>query len=199
MKVLLIGAMIVCAGFFVGCLTPEDIPQTTVQEAFPLTIGSHWTYATYDTATSQRDTVVVTVDQSTVSSTGDTTYQCTYRHRSRTDTSYVKVKNDTVVFATDETPPVNFILPFLSVSTWKYGQQYAVAIMSIGPDTVPSGPYAETVHIQEQSLLPNDLSHYDYWIAPGVGVVEFYDRTFITVSNTIHKKSWLLLSYFIAG
>src|SRR5512142_1782415 len=113
MKVLLRGTMIVCLGFFVGCITPQDIPQTTVQEAFPLTIGSHWTYATYDTVTSQRDTVVVTVVQSSISPSGDTTYACTYRHKLKTDTSYVRVKNDTVVFATDETPPVSFILPFL--------------------------------------------------------------------------------------
>lgn len=198
MKIVAVGAILVCVLVASGCLTPEMAPETTVEKQFPLTVGSHWMYATFDSLTQRRDTVLVTVVSQRFGATSDTLYVCRYRHRTFTDSSIIHAKDDTIVFETDETPPVDFLLPFTSVENWQFDRSSAVSILGVGTDTVPSGPYVETIHIRQQSLLPNDASVYDYWIAPGFGVVQMYDGTSPADNNTVHKTTWVLLSCWIA-
>ncbi len=198
MKTVVISALFVCVLAVSGCLTPEDAPESIVERQFPLTVGSHWTYATYDSLSHQRDTVLVTVVSQRMSSSGDTSYVFSYRHRAFTDSSVVYAKDDTILFATDETPPVNFLLPFTSVENWQLDQSSAVSILGVGTDTVPSGRYVEAIHIQQRSLVPDDKSIYDYWIAPGFGVVQLLDQRNSIPNNVIHKTNWVLLSCWIA-
>ena len=198
MKTVILGGLVLCVFVATGCLTPEVAPETTLQIEFPLTVGSHWTYATYDSVSQQRDTILVTVDSRSVGSSGDTVYRCTYRHRAFTDSSIVRVKDDTVLFATDETPPVNFLLPFTSVDHWNLDQSSTVRILGVGTETVPGGRFVEAIHIRQQSLLPNDKSIYEYWVAPGFGIVHFHDGTSLPAVNKIHKTNWVLLSCWIA-
>ncbi len=195
---MVIRILLLCSVIAVGCLTPTAIPETTLQEQFPLTVGSRWTYATYDSLSQQRDTVLVTVVSSTTSSSGDTAYVCSYRHRTFADSTVVHVKNDTVLFATDATPSVSLLLPFTSVSSWTLDQSSTMKILGVGTDAVPAGMYVEAIHIQQHSMRPNDNSIYDYWIAPGFGVIQVYDETSLAAGSTIHKTNWVLLSCWIA-
>ncbi len=177
-----------------SCVTEPITPDLHDLGGFPMRIGSHWTYATYDSLSRARDTVTVTVIGMKTTPSGDTTYPCLYQHRAYADTSYTTVSGDTVVFATDNAPPVNLVFPLTVGVTWTFNS-YDAAIVAIGPDTLPAGIFDTTIDVEENSRLPNDYSRYDYWIVEGVGIVQFYDQTFITVNNERRKTLWRLLSY----
>ncbi len=194
MKVRIVVVVAASALLNYSCVQVPITPDLNDLGGFPMRIGSHWTYATYDSLSHARDTVTVTVIGRTTTPSRDTTYQCLYQHRAYADTSYTIVIGDTVKFATDNAPPVNLVFPLTVGVTWTFGS-YDAAIVAIGPDTLPAGICDTTIVVEEEAVLPNDFSRYDYWIVEGVGVVQFYDQTFITVNNERRKTLWRLLSY----
>ena len=131
-------------------------PDLHALGGFPISVGSHWTYATYDSLSQKQDTVNVTVVDRTTSPLGDTTYRCVYQHLGFTDTAFTSVNGDTVVFSTDQAPPINLVFPLVFGSTWTYGSSYDVSIVAFGPDTVPNGIYEQAIQIEEVSRIPND-------------------------------------------
>lgn len=195
--VILVAVVAVLTNF--SCTPVPITPDLHALGGFPISVGSRWTYATYDSLSHERDTVTVTVTGMTSTPAGDTTYQCLYQHLAFADTGYTSISGDTVVFATDQAPPVNLIFPLTIGITWKYQSVYDVSIVAVNADSVPAGSFDQTIEVEEVSRLPNDESRYDYWIAQGVGVVQFYDATFVTVDNRRRKTMWQLLSYSLAN
>ena len=178
-----------------------NLPPDVVSE-FPLSVGSRWTYAVYASVSGRRDTVNVTIEQRIVAEPPKAVYLWQYQYLARTESLYVTRSRDTVRFSVSRDGSgqlVNIIFPLQVGRRW--GTRYLDSTLVSARESVvvPGGSYAETFRIDQVSLLPNDLSRFQYWIEPNVGIVKIFRRVFITVdlgNNT--KETWQLLWYSLA-
>jgi len=188
----------------------EGATETTIEPFdFPLSIGSTWTYATYDSVWTNpgssflslvRDTVEVKIVGTTSLSNGIPATLWRYKYTNRAETLAVARTSDTVVFYSYTHDPM-FIFPLKVGSAW--GRQY-VDTFTVTSQTLISLPSSlgaiiayTAFTVDQQSLLPNDFSFFRYWLVPKVGIVRQVRQTFVTVASTKSKTSWELLSYSV--
>jgi len=181
----------------------KQITETTIESTFdfPLSVGSTWTYATYDSVSLARDTVEVTIIGTTPLSNGAPATLWKYKYISRAETLVVARSSDTVVFSSYTHAPV-FVFPLKVGNAW--GRQYVdtFTVTSQRLISLPSQLGAIIAYtafiVDQQSLLPNDFSHFQYWVVPKIGIVRQFQAKFITLELTRTNTSWILLSYSIS-
>lgn len=186
--------------FLSACSNDQVGPPSTVTTQFPLSIGSTWTYAIYDSIAQQADTVKVTAYKQLSTSSAGSTYLWTYQYRNRLDSVYVVTVADTVSYyyssLANGLPAASFAFPMEAGQPW-HSYYYSTSVTSANI-SVPAGSFANSFQIFEVPHEGNFYGGTTYWFAPNVGIVKEHMQWFVTVDNERENSTWQLLSYFIA-
>jgi hypothetical protein len=200
MKKLIQILMVLVMFNFVDCrkTTTEPLTLSTpgfLASDFPNSVGSKWTYATYDSISQMRDTVEVSILGTIPLPNATLATQWQYKYSSRVDTLTVVQYSDTIEFRSYTLVPT-FIFPLQVGNGWGTQDVDTFTVALQDTISVPVGSFS-SYRVDQQSLLPNDGSFFQYWVAPKVGIVKQFQRQFLTISPKRTKTTWILLSYSI--
>lgn len=197
--------LLLCCINFVACENDQITEPQNHSSEIPFTVGSEWMYSVYDSLNSASDTVKVVIVGSASLSGGTPATVWQYEFRDRSDSLFVGHSGDTITFYFDkqhlQNQKIMFILPLQVGSSW--GTQYrdTVSVLTKGSVEVPAGTFYNSYLVQQQSLMPNDLSVFKYWIEPYIGIVRMFERVAVTVDWPYPQavNMWELISYEIAN
>lgn len=166
---------------------------------FPLTVGSRWRYAVYDSLRMAPDTVGVVIASKSTRLDGTASYLWQYSHRTFIDTVYVLVRADTLRFVPGPSSSYlgisELVLPLKVGSSWSLLDESAV-IEDTESVTVPAGTFASCFRVVQAGVCCNDYSRYQCWIKPQIGIVRQLNSLFISVDLQGRRlEAWQLLSY----
>ena len=181
-----------------GCSNNPVGPPSAVTNQFPLTVGSTWTYAVFDSIAQQADTVTVTALKQTSVSASGATYLWTYRYSNRIDSVTVVSNADTVNYLIPNAalPRMTFVFPLVAGQSLQ-GLYYRGSV-GAGSASVPAGTFPNSFEVFEQPYEGNFYGGTTCWIAPHIGIVKEQIQWLITVSNQRENTTWQLISYSIA-
>ncbi len=192
-------SLILCTCLF-SCKESVTGPSASSLD-FPLTVGSTWTYATFDSLSLARDTVVLTIVGTTTETNASSATQWRYASSGSVDTFTVARFGDTLEFNTFRLPPT-FVFPLTVGKAWKTQMIDSFEVTGQMMVSLPS-PLGEVIAYQativhQQTALPNSFVQHDYWVVPGIGIVAVYEQGFnSTVRLERTKTVWTLVSYSI--
>ena len=198
---------------------PSDTPSSSY---FPLTTGSTWTYAVYDSTYSMHSNLVsasniqvtVTVLKNVQVDSTHLTSLWQFQFPGHTDTVSVTLTGDSVrikvlpttsytppnaIFITPE--PVDFILPLSVGQKWSgEGINGTYSVISEDTLSINGMSYSRAWHIVQtpEEAIGNEYIGYEYWIQPGVGIVKAHEDDACTVCGTDGNTVvvvWKLLSF----
>lgn len=175
-------------------LTGSQSTQVFALQDFPNTLGTSWTYGTFDSLTRQTDTAVVTVSGHTIlpNTKSVTVWQTAYR--SRTDSQYVSVSGDTVTvyYRSDVTV---YVFPFHVGQGWKGPSgNDSNMVTQRGTISVPAGSFQNGFRIQRALSGLNVRKQSSVWLVPLIGIVDVHQTT---VGFEFENTTWRLLAYHI--
>jgi hypothetical protein len=175
----------------------ETTTETTIQPFdFPLSVGSTWTFATYDSISLARDTVEVRIIGTTQVSNGMPATLWRYKYTNRVDTLIVARYSDTVVFYSHAHAPM-LLFPMKVGNAWGRQLVDTFTVASEMLVSLPSRLGAIIAYhafiVEQKSLLPNDYSSFEYWVVPNIGIVKMLQQDFVTVELTRTNITWTLL------
>jgi len=180
---------------------------------FPLGVGSQWVYLHID-STWHRQKLQVVVEIVTVKIIGQTQTAegrpagiWVREFSGKVDTQYVNLVGDTVFFMvrfdvyTDtsesfqEQEVARFVFPLTVGNTWKgtYGRD-SFSVTRKDSIEVNHDDFRQGFLIERSIWIPNSGKDVDYWIVPGVGLVNIEDRNFFTLAMENRLEIWKLIN-----
>ena len=215
--------LIVVVSLFTGCQSFVSNETGTSGSAsfFPLTPGSTWTYAKYDSVDSERDTVRIRILKTDTTS-GEFRSLWQLRYTGHADSITVVSTGDTVSFDFPKELPVGFsgkqsiVLPLIVGKKWtlpiKISTQPTVSRYSVVSKVSISwrgGSLNNSYQVIQQAgiTLENNGIHATtsdtttYWIKPGIGIVKMHQFVHMgsvtSAADYFSDATWTLLSYKI--
>jgi hypothetical protein len=168
---------------------------------FPLSVGSEWFYATFDSVTGKAGTLQISIIAERKSLSGQQLTFWEFRTDIRTDTTEGILNGDTLrllLVGTAPAPPLVIILPLSVYSYWKSSLDDSVAVLYTQRLTVPAGTFQGAYFVHQEAVAPNDFSQYDYSVMPGVGIVRHQRRIrFATEGRNRANVVWELTFYLL--
>lgn len=178
----------------------SSIPSITYsKDYFPNSVGNEWVYSVYDSVLAKQETVIVKIVGTKMLSTGQIGTIWTFHYPERTDTNYVVIQNDTVVFHSSSLFGVThtYVIALFSgeswIGDWIY-DQYSVP--TIGSKIVNKVQFDSAAQIREYGYSPNFLRRKDEWFVPRLGMV--YRYRFEYDFSLPDIKVWTLVSSKLA-
>jgi len=202
MKIIIFITISVIAIYFLSCSNNEVGPSNTLSIQIPLSVGSTWTYAIYDSVAHNADTVKVTVHDKISSTFSGYTYLLLYHYSKHIDSLYAVVSMDTLYYYTTTdivNPLMKFVFPLKEEQGW-HALGYSISVRKENI-VVPADTFKNCYAVYQQPNIGNQSGGITYWIVPGVGMVEKHILIIERLSppaNGLTNITWKLLSYFIA-
>jgi hypothetical protein len=172
--------------------------QSVNAENLPLSVGSAWTYAIYDSVRHKADTVAVTIVDSTVLSNGSAAMIFQYAYRHSVDSQFVAREGDSVlVYRSPEVGTLSmiYILPFEVGRQWTSYTPASMKVAAMERVSVPSGSYGRTFRVEHHPNIGNFYGGTTFWFAPNVGLVRLRRSWIDTIAENRVNTVWELLSY----
>lgn len=177
---------------------------------FPLTPGSTWTYAQYDSTYSNYEIkklysdsqtrVTVTILKNVQVDSNHVKSLWQFQFPGHTDTAFVSSASDSVRLEIPSLSygPATFILPLSIGQKWS-GKGINGTFSVVSPDTLLLNGlnFSKAWQIMQypEEMVGNEYVGIDYWVQPGVGIVKADKRDNCTVCGTYNVVVWELLSY----
>ncbi len=199
MKTMISMTMVMMGIFLSACSNNQVGPPSAIMSQFPLTIGSTWTYAIYDSIAQQADTVKVTAYKQISASSSGATHLWSFQYRSRLDSVYVVAAADTVNYYSslgNGFPAITLAFPMEAGQPW-HSAYYNISVTTANV-SVPAGSFLNSYQVFEVPHEGNFYGGTTYWLVPRVGIVKEQMQWFVTVNNERENTTWQLLSYSIA-
>jgi hypothetical protein len=187
-----------CVIRFFSCEGGSNAPQSVNADNLPLSVGSAWTYAIYDSVRHVADTVTVTVVDSTLLSNGSTAMIFQYAYTHSLESQYVVRSGDSVlVYRSPEigTLSMIYILPFEVGRQWTSYTPASMKVTAMDRVSVPAGSFDRTFRIEHHPNIGNFYGGTTFWFAPNVGLVRLRRSWIDTIAENRVNTVWELISY----
>jgi hypothetical protein len=189
---------ILCLVKFFSCNEPDLEKQVVDAGNFPLSLGSIWKYAIYDSTKHRADTVVVSIIDSTALSDGvpAAVWQYTYSHSA--DMQYVAQSGDSIfVYRSPDVRSLSMVLvlPLEVGREWTNSPPASMKVTAREKVDVPGGSFAGALRIEQHPFIGNFYGGTTYWFVPGIGLVRMHRSWIDTMAEDRVNTVWDLLSF----
>ena len=189
---------------------PSTVMTNDTGKVFPEAVGTHWAYHVTDTTlynfypdsfTVAVDTVHIEIVRRSTSNDGTTEFIWQVDTPEGRDSVFVKMTSDTLVAIptrhTHFTMAFTLVLPLDEGETWQ-DDFAAYQTTLVNRLDLPVGRINNVYAIRQQPILEGNIAGANwYYIKPGIGLVQYIYRVFITVVETNHRMTWRLMTYSI--
>jgi len=198
----------------VALVTCQKNPSTVITndtgKVFPEAVGTRWTYQVTDTTlytyypdsfTVAVDTVHIEIVKRSAYDNGTTEFIWQVDTPEGRDSVFVKMTSDTLVAIptrhTHFTLAFTLALPLDEGKTWQ-DEFAAYQTTLVNHMELPVGSMNNVYAIRQQPILEGNIAGANwYYIKPGIGLVQYIYRVFITVMESNHRMTWRLLAYAV--
>jgi len=187
--------------FFVkllSCNEPELGKQVVDAGTFPLSPGSTWKYAIYDSLKHRADTVVVSIIDSTYLSDGTVTAVWQYAYSHSIDLQYVAQSGDSIlVYQSPDIQSLSMILvlPLEVGHQWTSSPPSSMKVTAREEVDVPGGSFARAIRVEQHPFIGNFYGGTTYWFVPDFGLVRMRQAWMDTMADDRVNTVWELLSF----
>lgn len=185
-----------------SCQGNDNGPETVNAKNLPLSMGSTWMYAVYDSIGKIADTVSVTVTDSTTLSNDSPAVILQYVYSHSRESQYVATSGDSVfVYGSPDISTLSmiYVLPFAPGRQWISSPSASVKVGAIERVAVPAGSFERSFRIDHHPFIGNFYGGTTFWFVPNVGLVRMRRAWFDTMGGDRVNTVWELLRYNITG
>jgi hypothetical protein len=169
--------------------------------AFPMAVGSEWTYAVYDNELDSSFTMTVEISDTTTLPTGEHATIWVYMYGNAPDTEYVYIAGDTVTIRAGSyvrSTSARLVFPLEVGNEWN-GLTFddTSTVLQLSSVTVPAGTFTGAYPIERKWGALNVYGSNTCWFLPGVGLVKKIRHEYGWLIYA--DESWELIDYDIHG
>ncbi len=189
---------ILCFVKLFSCNEPELGKQVVDAGNFPLSLGSTWKYAIYDSTKHRADTVVVSITDSTYLSDGTAAAVWQYAYSHSVDTQYVAQSRDSIlVYRSPDVRSLSMVLvlPLEVGRQWLNSPPGSMKVTARENVDVPGGSFARALRVEQHPFIGNFYGGTTYWFVPDVGLVRMHRAWMDTMADDRVNTVWELLSF----
>ena len=176
-----------------------DLGKQVIDAAnFPLSLGSIWRYAIYDSIKHRADTVVVSIIDSTALSDGVPAAVWQYAYSHSVDTQYVAQSGDSIlVYRSPDVRSLSMVLvlPLEVGRQWTSSPPASMKVTAREKVDVPGGSFARALRVEQHPFIGNFYGGTTYWFVPDVGLVRMRRAWMDTMADDRVNIVWELLSF----
>ena len=189
---------ILCFVKLFSCNEPDPRKQVVDASNFPLSLGSTWKYAIYDSINHRADTVEVSITDSTFLNDGVPAAVWQYAYSDSVDTQYVVQAGDSILIY--RSPDVRslslvLVLPLEVGREWTNSPPASMKVTTREKVDVPDGSFARALRIEQHPFIGNFYGGTTYWFVPDVGLVRMRRAWLDTMADDRVNTVWELLSF----
>lgn len=189
---------ILCFVKLFSCNETDPGKQVIHAGNFPMSLGSTWKYAVYDSIAHTADTVVVSIIDSTALSDGTTAAVWKYAYRRSVDSQYVTRAGDSImVYRSPDVRSLSMILalPLEVGREWITSPPGTMKIVAKEKVHPPAGSFANALRVEQHPFIGNFYGGTTYWFVPDVGLVRMHRSWMDTMADNSVNTVWELLSF----
>ena len=189
---------ILCFVRFFSCNEPDPGKQVVNRDSFPLSVGSTWKYAIYDSIKHRTDTVVVSIVDSTFLETGTAATMWHYAYSRSSDVQYVAQSGDSIlVYGSPDVSSLSLvlILPLEVGLQWTTSPPGSMKVTAQEQFKAPGGLSLPAFRVEQHPFIGNFYGGTTYWYVPDIGLVRMRRSWTDTMAGDRMNTMWELLSF----
>jgi hypothetical protein len=183
---------------FLSCQGKGEGPETVNAANLPLSVGSTWTYAIYDSIGNAADTVRITVADSAALSNDSPALLLQYAYAHSRDEHYLATYGDSVfVYHSPDIGSLSmiYVLPFAPGRQWTSYPPASMKVRAMERVAVPAGSYERAFRLEHHPFIGNFYGGTTFWFVPHVGLVRMRRAWIDTMGGDRVNTVWELLEY----
>jgi hypothetical protein len=185
-----------------SCQGKDNGPETVTGKNFPLSLGSTWTYAIYDSIGKTSDTVSVAVTDSAALSDDSPAVIIQYAYLHSRESQYVVTSGDSIlVYRSPDVGSLSmiYVLPFAPGRQWISSPPGSMKVGATERVAVPAGAFERSFRIDHHPFIGNLYGGTTFWFVPNVGLVRMRRAWVDTMGGDRVNTVWELLKYDVTG